>query len=74
MDHDDWLAERFETNRDRLRAVAYRMVGSPSARRPRHSRPRVAFAFTITDEKISAISLIADATRLGELDVTIIKG
>lgn len=28
MDDDDWLAERFEANRPRLRAVAYRMLGS----------------------------------------------
>jgi RNA polymerase sigma factor (sigma-70 family) len=27
---DDWLAERFEENRSHLRAVAYRMLGSPS--------------------------------------------
>ncbi|HET9613777.1 MAG TPA: sigma-70 family RNA polymerase sigma factor [Candidatus Limnocylindrales bacterium] len=28
MTDDDWLAERFETHRRRLRAVAYRMLGS----------------------------------------------
>jgi RNA polymerase sigma-70 factor, ECF subfamily len=28
MRDDDWLAERFEENRDHLRAVAYRMLGS----------------------------------------------
>jgi RNA polymerase sigma factor (sigma-70 family) len=28
MDEKDWLAERFEANRSRLRAVAYRMLGS----------------------------------------------
>jgi RNA polymerase sigma-70 factor (ECF subfamily) len=28
MDENDWLAERFEENRGRLRAVAYRMLGS----------------------------------------------
>jgi RNA polymerase sigma-70 factor (ECF subfamily) len=28
MDGDDWLATRFEQNRDRLRAVAYRILGS----------------------------------------------
>ena len=27
-EHDEWLAERFEGHRDRLRAVAYRMLGS----------------------------------------------
>jgi RNA polymerase sigma-70 factor (ECF subfamily) len=28
MDEHDWLAERFEEHRTRLRAVAYRMLGS----------------------------------------------
>ena len=28
MDESAWLAERFEENRTRLRAVAYRMLGS----------------------------------------------
>jgi RNA polymerase sigma factor (sigma-70 family) len=28
MQEDDWLAARFEENRDRLRAVAYRVLGS----------------------------------------------
>ena len=30
MNERDWLAERFEEHRARLRAVAYRMLGSPS--------------------------------------------
>jgi len=30
MDGDDWLAGRFDENRTRLRAVAYRMLGSAS--------------------------------------------
>jgi RNA polymerase sigma factor (sigma-70 family) len=30
MDDQDWLAERFEEHRNRLRAVAYRMLGSLS--------------------------------------------
>lgn len=30
MDESDWLAERFEENRTHLKAVAYRMLGSPS--------------------------------------------
>lgn len=28
MDNQDWLAERFDTNRSHLRGVAYRMLGS----------------------------------------------
>jgi RNA polymerase sigma-70 factor (ECF subfamily) len=30
MDEREWLADRFEANRSHLRAVAYRMLGSPS--------------------------------------------
>ena len=30
MDEHDWLAEQFEANRAHLRAVAYRLLGSPS--------------------------------------------
>jgi RNA polymerase sigma-70 factor, ECF subfamily len=30
MDENDWLAGRFEANRSRLRAMAYRMLGSLS--------------------------------------------
>jgi RNA polymerase sigma factor (sigma-70 family) len=30
MDEHDWLAQRFEEHRTRLRKVAYRMLGSPS--------------------------------------------
>ncbi len=30
MEQGDWLAERFQEHRARLRAVAYRMLGSPS--------------------------------------------
>jgi DNA-directed RNA polymerase specialized sigma24 family protein len=30
MDESSWLAERFEEDRPRLRAVAYRMLGSLS--------------------------------------------
>ena len=30
MDEHDWLAAQFEENRPRLKAVAYRMLGSPS--------------------------------------------
>ena len=30
MDDSDWLAQQFEGQRTRLRAVAYRMLGSPN--------------------------------------------
>jgi len=32
MTEQDWLAERFEEHRTRLRAVAYRMLGSLAQR------------------------------------------
>jgi hypothetical protein len=34
MTESDWLAEGFEKNRTRLRAVAYRMLGSPRPTTP----------------------------------------
>ena len=30
MSEGDWLAERFEQHRGRLRAIAHRILGSPS--------------------------------------------
>ena len=30
MDRNDWLAERLEAQRTRMRALAYRMLASPS--------------------------------------------
>jgi hypothetical protein len=37
-DHDDWMAECFEAQRSRMRALAYRMLGSLSEpRTPRRS-------------------------------------
>jgi RNA polymerase sigma-70 factor, ECF subfamily len=30
MDEHEWLAERFEENRTRLRSIAYRILGSVS--------------------------------------------
>jgi hypothetical protein len=89
-----------------LRAVAYRLLGSPSEAEDAvqdawlrvclrgageggtasHSsteppervwvpggKPRVVFAFTITGGTIVAIDLIADPTRLGQLDLALLK-
>jgi RNA polymerase sigma-70 factor (ECF subfamily) len=36
-------------------------------------KPRVVFGFTIEGEKIVAIDMLADATRLSELDLTILR-
>ena len=30
VEHDEWLVERFEEHRARLKSVAYRMLGSTS--------------------------------------------
>jgi DNA-directed RNA polymerase specialized sigma24 family protein len=35
MEETEWLAERFEQHRSRLRAAAYRMLGSMACRRSR---------------------------------------
>jgi hypothetical protein len=40
MTEPDWLAERFEMNRTRLRAVAYRMLGSPGPQQCGRDEPR----------------------------------
>jgi DNA-directed RNA polymerase specialized sigma24 family protein len=39
MDEQGWLTERFEENRPRLRGVAYRMLGSLTARGRADSTP-----------------------------------
>ena len=76
------LAERFEENRPRLRAVAYRMLGSQAEADDavqeawlRLSRaggavggePRVAARFRIEDGRIAAIDVITDPGRLAEM-------
>ena len=59
----------WSTNASRSAGVNRALGGSgPAAREPR-TPPRVAFAFTITDGKIVAIDLIADPTRLGQVDL-----
>ena len=129
MDEDDRLAGRFEANRPRLRAMAYRMFGSLSdaddalqeawihaagaatvpagapatlrgaaavargaraaSARSQYSRValvngtpgivmaprgrlRVVLAFTMTDDKISRIDVIADPARLETLDLAVL--
>jgi hypothetical protein len=58
------------------RAKAARLAlvnGVPGAVWATGGRPRVVFGFTITDGKISAISLRADAALLRELDVLVLE-
>lgn len=62
MTTDD-LTKRFEENRARLRAVAFRMLGSQA---------RV-LSFTLARGKIVAIDLTADPDRLSQLDVVVLR-
>jgi RNA polymerase sigma-70 factor (ECF subfamily) len=48
--------------------------GAPGAVWAPGGKPRVVFAFTITQGKIAAIDLLADPDRLLELDLTILRG
>ncbi|HEX2036187.1 MAG TPA: sigma factor, partial [Chloroflexota bacterium] len=52
MDEKDWLAERFEAHRVRLRAVAYRMLGS----------------LTEADDAVQEAWLRLSRSRGGEID------
>src|SRR5262245_53788574 len=52
MDERDWLAERFEEERPRLRAVAYRMLGSLSE----------------ADDAVQEAWVRLNRTRTGEID------
>lgn len=45
---------------------------SSTAPRAPGGRPRVVFGFTVTREKIVAIDLLADPTRLRQLDLAIL--
>lgn len=47
--------------------------GNAGAVRAPVGTPRVAFTFTFTGEKITAIDLLADPARLGELDLEILS-
>ena len=60
MDEHEWLAQRFEENRTHLRAVAYRMLGSPSE------------AEDAVQEAWLEIDLVADPARLRQFDLAIL--
>jgi hypothetical protein len=74
MDDADWLAERFEAQRPRLRAVAYRMLGLAGAVRAPGGRPRVAYIFSVADGTITAVDRVANRDRLAELNVVVLDG
>ena len=60
MDEHEWLAQQFEENRPHLRAVAYRMLGSPSE------------AEDAVQEAWLEIDLVADPARLRQFDLAIL--
>ena len=60
MDERDWLAARFQQHRPRLRAVAYRMLGSTS----------VIGALTLQNRRITTMDTLLDPARLARLDLT----
>jgi hypothetical protein len=66
------LAEQFEASRSRLRAVAYRMLGSVSDGCCRHrvGGPFAVMACTVRDGRVAEIDILADPDRLMALDLT----
>jgi len=60
VDEHEWLAQQFEENRPHLRAVAYRMLGSPSE------------AEDAVQEAWLEIDLVADPARLRQFDLAIL--
>jgi DNA-directed RNA polymerase specialized sigma24 family protein len=79
----DWLAERFERHRPRLRSVAYRMLGSSSEaedavrevwiRLSRTDTDAVenlgGWLTTVVEGRIVAIDLIADPEQIARIRV-----
>jgi hypothetical protein len=65
MDEREFLAQQFEEHRTRLRAVAYRMLGSLS------EADDIA-GFTIRNRRIVEMDVIADPEVLSQLDLTIL--
>jgi RNA polymerase sigma factor (sigma-70 family) len=63
-----------ETFAGRARAAQpARIDGEPGLVWSQGGRPRVVFAFTITDGKIAAIDLLADPGRLARMDLRIVR-
>jgi len=64
-----------ETFSGRARAARLALVdGSPGPVGSQGGRARVVFGFTITDGKITAIDLLADADRIDTLDLRVLEG
>jgi len=64
-----------ETFSGRARAAKPALVdGAPGLVWASGGRPRVVFGFTITDGRIVEIEMVADPERIGQLDLSILKG
>jgi hypothetical protein len=74
MDEQEWLAERFEEQRGRLRAVAYRMLGSLSEADDAVQDTWIEVfsvgAVTIRGGRIVELDFLGDPERLRRLDLT----
>ena len=61
-----------ETFRGRARAARPALVdGSPGLVWLSQGKPRMVFAFTVTDDAVVAIDLLADPDRLAQLELTL---
>jgi RNA polymerase sigma-70 factor (ECF subfamily) len=81
----DGLAAQFEASRPRLRAVAYRMLGSVSeadaavqeawlhlSRVAPRGRLTLVLRFTVANGKVTHIDVVADPERLGRLSLAVL--
>ena len=62
-----------QTFSGRARAAQLAMIdGQPGAVWAPGGKPRVVFRFSVADDKITAIELLADSARLDELDLVLL--
>jgi len=72
MDEREWLAERFEEHRTRMRAAL--VNGAVGAVTTRDGRPFSVGAVTVRDGRIVELDFLADPERLAQLDLTVLDG
>ena len=66
----DWLAERFDEHRSRLRSVAYRMLGSVSE--ADDAVQETWLRFTIRHGRMIAVDSIDDPERVAERELALL--